>query len=187
VEEGKRSRKIKYIVEMTVRAGVQEHSWAYIDFIAAARPLVARARKILPYVVALLIIGAAILFAVSCNGSTVAFSNNSTVETLSIEVAKTPEERTRGLMERESLPEDGGMLFDFGGAVNSAFWMKDTSFPLSIAFVDSSGRITSIMDLEPFDETPVKPADEYRYAIEANRGWFSEHGIEEGFMVSIDL
>ena len=172
---------------MTVRAGVQEHSWAHVDYTDAVRSISSRARKILPYIVAVLLISSALLFAISCKGSTVAFSSNSTVQTLNIKVAKTPEERTAGLMGRESLPEDSGMLFDFGGEVKAAFWMKDTSIPLSIAFVDSSGKITSIKDLEPFDETPVGPEGKYRYAIEANRGWFSEHGIKPGFMVSINL
>ena len=172
---------------MTVKASVQEYSWIHVDYVTSVRSLAARGRRILPYVVAALLTLAAVLFAVSCNGSTVAFSNDSTVWTLKIEVVKTPEERAQGLMGRESLSADSGMLFDFEGDVNSAFWMKDTSIPLSIAFVDSDGKIIAIEDLEPFDETPVKPQGEYRYAIETNRGWFSEHGITPGFRASIDL
>ena len=172
---------------MTVRAGVQEHSWIHVDYIATVRSLATRGRRILPYVVAILLVSATVLFAISCSGSTVAFSNDSTVQTLNIEVAATPEERAQGLMGYESLPANSGMLFDFQGDVSSEFWMKDTSIPLSIAFVDSSGKIISIQDLEPFDETPVKPQGEYRYAIETNRGWFSAHGITPGFRVSIDI
>ncbi len=134
-----------------------------------------------------MLVSATVLFAISCSGSTVAFSNDSTVQTLNIEVAATPEERAQGLMGYESLPANSGMLFDFQGDVSSEFWMKDTSIPLSIAFVDSSGKIISIQDLEPFDETPVKPQGEYRYAIETNRGWFSARGITPGFRVSIDI
>ncbi|MBU4194605.1 MAG: hypothetical protein KKF66_06375, partial [Actinobacteria bacterium] len=64
---------------MTVKASVQEYSWIHVDYVASVRSLAARGRRILPYVVAALLTLAAVLFAVSCNGSTVAFSNDSTV------------------------------------------------------------------------------------------------------------
>jgi uncharacterized protein len=177
----------KYIVEMTVRAGVHQQRLAGVDYATAVGPLIAKARRMMPYFVAFLLVAGAIIFAVSCKGSTVAFSNNSTVETLQVEVADTPGARDRGLSNRDSLPGDEGMLFDFGGETSAVFWMKDTSIPLSIAFIDSEEKVIEIRQLEPFDLTPVKPEGSYRYAIEANRGWFEEHGIRQGFRVSIDI
>src|SRR5689334_21066344 len=56
--------------------------------------------------------------------------------TLNLEVADTPERQMRGLMQRESMPEDNGMLFVFPETVLIGFWMKDTLIPLSIAFID---------------------------------------------------
>lgn len=173
---------------MTVRAGVQENVWtrtARGTFVGAAD--LSRFRRTVPYCVAALLIAATVLFAISCKGSTVAFSGDSSVYTLDVEVADTPQERREGLSGRTELAEDSGMLFDFGKEVDTGFWMKDTSIPLSIAFVDSDGKIVSIQDMEPYDTTSVRSPVEYRYAIETNRGWFESHGIRPGFGVSINL
>src|SRR3990172_7906130 len=68
---------------------------------------------------------------------------------LTIEVADTPEQRSRGLMGRESLPEDAGMLFVWPRDTSASFWMKGTPVPLSIAFIDAAGIIVDIQDMEP--------------------------------------
>jgi uncharacterized membrane protein (UPF0127 family) len=111
-----------------------------------------------------------------------ALFTNSDGETiaLSIEVADTPEERSVGLMNRESLPENAGMLFDFGGETNSGFWMRNTLLPLSIAFVAADGTILHIEDMQPQTEDLHFSPTQYRYAIEVNQGWFSENGISVG-------
>ena len=96
---------------------------------------------------------------------------------LTIEIADTPEKRSQGLMGRESLPDLAGMLFVWPEDTASGFWMKDTLIPLSIAFIDSSGAIVDIQDLEPLDETLHRSPKPYRWAVEANQGWFEEHGI----------
>lgn len=99
---------------------------------------------------------------------------------LYVEIADTPEERARGLMGRESLPEDAGMLFVWPQDTESGFWMKDTPTPLTIAFVDAAGAIVDIEDMAPLDETLHYSAAPYRYAIEAAQGWFADKGIEVG-------
>lgn len=99
---------------------------------------------------------------------------------LLVETADTPEERQRGLMFRESLPEDSGMLFDFGQETRSAFWMKDTTLPLSIAFVSMGGAVVDIQDMAPFSEELHRSPQPYRYAVEANQGWFEAHGVVAG-------
>jgi len=99
---------------------------------------------------------------------------------LSIEVADTPDERSVGLMNRESLPDDAGMLFDFGADVQAGFWMRNTLIPLSIAFIDKDGMIVHIEDMEPqTDDLHYSPTI-YRYAIEVNQGWYEDNGIMAG-------
>ncbi len=100
--------------------------------------------------------------------------------TLTVEIADTPDERARGLMGREALSADSGMLFVWPEDTGSGFWMKDTLIPLSIAFIDSGGAIVDIQDMEPLDETLHRSPKPYRWAVEANQGWFEEHGIGVG-------
>lgn len=99
---------------------------------------------------------------------------------LIVEVAATPAQRGRGLMFREKLPDDRGMLFLFPDDRVLEFWMRNTRIPLSIAFADASGQIVRIADLEPFSEQPVSSVALARYALEVNRGWFEQRGIESG-------
>jgi uncharacterized membrane protein (UPF0127 family) len=105
---------------------------------------------------------------------------------LSIEIADTPEERGVGLMNRESLPEDAGMLFDFGADTNSGFWMRNTLIPLSIAFISSDGEIIHIEDMEPLTEDLHFAPDLYRYAIEVNQGWYGDNEIGVGDTVVLN-
>jgi len=102
---------------------------------------------------------------------------------LKVEIASTPEAWQRGLMFRESLPEDQGMLFLFPQATGSPFWMKNTRIPLSIAFADQNGKILRMLDMEPCKADPCPsyyPGVAYRQALEVNRGWFQRHGVKEG-------
>jgi len=172
---------------MTVRAGVHENTFGHIDYASAVRPLAIFLRKMTPYILAVVLVASTIFFAISCKGSTVAFSNDGQVAALNVELASTPAARAQGLMDRRTISSDSGMLFDFGQNVNTPFWMKNTSIPLSIAFIDSSGKVLAVKDMKPFDLTPVAPAGAYRYAIEVNRGWFKDHGIKPGFRATIDI
>lgn len=172
---------------MTVRAGVHENTWGHIDINVSVAPLVAQARNILPFLLIFLLIGGTVFFAASCKGSTVAFSNDSHVATLSVEVSDSPSETSKGLMNRDSLGENSGMLFDFQTDTDMAFYMKDTEIPLSIAFINAGGEVLAIEDMEPFDLTPVVPPGPYRYAIEVNQGWFERNGIKPGYRATIDI
>lgn len=100
--------------------------------------------------------------------------------TLWVELARTPQERARGLMFRESLAPDSGMLFIFETEGRHPFWMKNTPLPLSIAFLSRDMRVVDLLELQPYDETPRAPKSPALYAVEANRGWFREHGIGLG-------
>jgi uncharacterized membrane protein (UPF0127 family) len=106
-----------------------------------------------------------------------------------VEVADGPEERQVGLMNRESLPEDAGMIFLFDEATTSGFWMKDTLIPLSIAFADADGMIVRILDMEPCEADPCEvydPGVPYWSALEVNQGSFSRWGVEEGDSLTLE-
>ena len=76
--------------------------------------------------------------------------------TLNTEVADEPGERAQGLMNRQSLPDDAGMLFVWPADTQSGFWMRDTVIPLSIAFVTAGGVVSDIQDMEPLSEVRVR-------------------------------
>ncbi len=104
---------------------------------------------------------------------------------LRVELARTAGERSRGLMFREELAEDGGMLFVYEEDTGAGFWMKDTLIPLSIAFIAADGAILDIQDMEPLSEDTHRPPEAYRYALEVNQGWFRQNGFDVGDRVEI--
>jgi uncharacterized membrane protein (UPF0127 family) len=99
---------------------------------------------------------------------------------LVLEVPQNDGEFKLGLMFRESLEQDRGMLFIFESDDYWTFHMKNTFIPLDIAFIKEDGTIDSIKELDPMSPVPVYPDSEIRYAVEVNRGWFAENGVEVG-------
>jgi uncharacterized membrane protein (UPF0127 family) len=99
-----------------------------------------------------------------------------------VEIADTEAEREKGLMYRTALGEDRGMLFVFDKEQELTFWMKNTLIPLSVAFMDSEGRIVDIQDMKPLDDDPPHyvSAEPSQYALEVNQGFFEEHGVKVG-------
>lgn len=96
------------------------------------------------------------------------------------EVASTYKDRQQGLMHRDSMPENSGMLFVYKDEQIRRFWMKDTRIPLSIAFANRRGEILRIQDMTPFDTTSISSLVPATYALEMNQGWFKAHGVEPG-------
>jgi uncharacterized membrane protein (UPF0127 family) len=94
-----------------------------------------------------------------------------------VELAVTPQQRQRGLMGRTHLSADSGMLFVFEQSDRHCFWMRDTPLPLSIAFIDSTGRIASLADMQPRTDTLHCPTTDVRYALEVRQGEFQRRGI----------
>ncbi len=99
---------------------------------------------------------------------------------IAVEIADDGEERAMGLMYREKLPEDQGMLFVYDRAEPRSFWMKNTRIPLSIAFIDSNGVIISISDMKPMDTHGTASSGPAQYALEVNQGWYTRNGVKVG-------
>ena len=107
---------------------------------------------------------------------------------LTVELATTPTSRGCGLSHRHELPQNRGMLFIFADLRPRNFWMKDTFIPLSIAYLDKSGRIFSIQDMLPLQTDKQYPSVQpAACALEVSQGWFSRHGVEVGDIVEMKL
>jgi len=96
------------------------------------------------------------------------------------EVAADSATRTRGLMMRERLGTNEGMLFVFPDRQVYCFWMRNTLIPLSIAFIDDDGTIAGLADMQPHSEDSHCPPRPVRYALEMEQGWFAKRGIAPG-------
>ena len=102
---------------------------------------------------------------------------------LTAEVVRTDATRTEGLMHRRILPETRGMLFVFRDTALHSMWMMNTHIPLSVAFLDPSGTIINIEDMEPHPRDAHPAAKPAKFALEVNRGWFKKRGIKAGARV----
>ena len=102
---------------------------------------------------------------------------------LRAEIANTEESRRRGLMYRDRLAQNSGMIFVYPRPEAAAMWMKNTGVALSVAFIGANGRILNIADMAPHSEQAHASAGEAAYALEMNRGWFSKRKIMRGDLV----
>ena len=110
---------------------------------------------------------------------------------VNVEVADTPQKQSQGLMFRENMKWDHGMLFIFDNETILSFWMKDTLIPLDMIFVDKTFRIINIIDntlpcnIEPCpDYSSEKPV---KYVLEVNAGFVETNDIEAGDFISMNL
>lgn len=116
------------------------------------------------------------------------FINASGSEPVTLEIAETQEQRSKGLMGRTGLDENAGMLFVFqeDRAPENGFWMYKTLIPLDIAYVSDAGRIENIRNMVPCasadtSKCPTYPAGvTFRYAVEMAAGYFQQHRIGVG-------
>lgn len=90
-------------------------------------------------------------------------------------------------MFRDTLGWNEGMLFIFEDDEYLSFWMKDTGLLLSIAFLDKSGKVTDIFDMEPYSLTPVRSSVPCRYALEVKRNYFNECNLSVGDRVDLGM
>ena len=112
------------------------------------------------------------------------YKADSTTINVKAELAITPDERSHGFMERKNIPDGTGMIFIFEKDQILSFWMKNTPHPLSIAYIDSRGKIRNIYDMTPFSLTPIKSTSSVRYALEVPQGWYKENNINVGDIVT---
>ena len=106
--------------------------------------------------------------------------------TVSAEIAEKAEDRNHGFMERKNIPDGTGMLFVFERDQILSFWMKNTPHPLSIAYIDSKGKIRNIFDMTPYSLSSIVSTVSVRYALEVPQGWYKKNGITGGDAVIIN-
>ncbi|MDC0064956.1 DUF192 domain-containing protein [Verrucomicrobia bacterium] len=106
---------------------------------------------------------------------------------LTAEIADENHERMAGMMHRTTMPENEGMLFVFPYPHQTGFWMKNTTVPLSIAYIDRASRVIEIYDLHPLNTKPAESRSaRVQYALEVNQGWFAKNGIKPGTVLATD-
>jgi uncharacterized membrane protein (UPF0127 family) len=109
---------------------------------------------------------------------------NAGIHNITAEVARTPDERSTGLMFRPALGANEGMLFVFEEVAEQCFWMKNTLVPLSVAFVADDGSIVNIEQMKPQTLDSHCSRRPVRYVLEMNEGWFAKRGIRPGAKLS---
>jgi len=122
----------------------------------------------------------ALAFALEARGELPLVELTAGMHLIKAEFANTFQARAQGLMHREKLAQNTGMLFRFDEAATQCMWMKNTLIPLSVAFLDEAGTIVTILEMQPHDETSRCSSGPARYALEMNRAWFAERGIKPG-------
>lgn len=99
---------------------------------------------------------------------------------ITAELATTPTARTVGMMFREKVAPNHGMLFVFQSKAQQCFWMRNTPLPLSIAFIDDDGTILQIDDMAPKTDALHCSQRPVRFALEMEQGWFARKGAQVG-------
>jgi uncharacterized membrane protein (UPF0127 family) len=105
--------------------------------------------------------------------------------TFDLEVARTSEQQATGLMKRDSMPENHGMIFVFEDEHMLEFWMKDTRIPLDIIYLDGQAKVVWVQTMQPYDQSTVSSQVPAQYAIELNAGLVKKLGIKTGDVLDI--
>jgi uncharacterized protein len=114
--------------------------------------------------------------------------SGATTHIFQTEVMKTPEQRSKGLMFRQFMPDDRGMLFDFDREEPVAMWMRNTYIPLDMLFIRANGVIHRIHErAQPLDETTIPAGAPVRYVLEINGGIAAKLGLKAGDRVKHPL
>ncbi len=102
-----------------------------------------------------------------------------------LEVADRTDSRTFGLMRRDSMPADHGMIFVFDREEPRGFWMKNCRIPLDIIFMDSAGKVVSVKQMKPYDLSSTSSDGPAQYAIELNQGVSESSGVKAGITLKL--
>ncbi len=100
------------------------------------------------------------------------------------QVAATEEQRATGLMFRQDMPANEGMLFIFEQPSIQCFWMRNTLLPLTAAFVADDGSIVNLADMQPQTLQSHCSTKPVRYVLEMHQGWFAKRNIKAGSQLS---
>jgi uncharacterized membrane protein (UPF0127 family) len=106
------------------------------------------------------------------------------IHQIDTQLALTPEQHTIGLMYRKEMPQSEGMLFVFQSPSRQCFWMKNTSIPLTAAFVADDGTIVNLEDMKAQTTESHCSLKPVRYVLEMNQGWFIRKGLKAGTKLS---
>lgn len=106
--------------------------------------------------------------------------------TVQMQVAALPAELQKGLMFRQTMGEDEGMLFVFTTPSPQGFWMRNTTLPLDIGYIEPTGELKEIYPMYPLDERSVNSRSRHiQFCLEMNQGWFARHGVTPGAMLDL--
>jgi hypothetical protein len=120
--------------------------------------------------------------------STLEIVTKNGVHVFTVEIAKTDEERQKGLMFRKELPEGRGMLFDFKPDQHVSMWMRNTYIPLDMLFINGDGTIRRIAEnTEPLSEKTIPSGGPVRGVLEVIGGTAKKLGIKAGDKVAHPL
>jgi len=108
---------------------------------------------------------------------------NAGIHLIHAEVAVTEAQHQQGLMFREKLGANDGMVFVFDAPAQTCMWMKNTLIPLSVAFIDGDGKIVNIEEMQAQTLDAHCAAKPIRYALEMNSGWFRQRNIKAGTLI----
>lgn len=134
----------------------------------------------LPILVAAIAMPMAV-YAQTLETSSLSIETDEGAHAFTVEIADEPEEITRGLMDRETMDPDAGMLFDFGNPREPAMWMKNTLIPLDMVFIASDGTIQMIArNTVPGSLRTISPGMPVKGVLELNGGRAAELDIEPG-------
>lgn len=106
---------------------------------------------------------------------------------LKLELVTEPATRERGLMERQTLAPNDGMLFIFPETIRRSFWMKNTPLPLDLLFLDAEGKVVHIGRGTPYSLDMIDSRYPARAVIEVEAGQAAQRGITPGDRVSYQL
>ena len=136
-----------------------------------------------------------LIFLISCvknfdkNYNEIYIDNGKSLIKINVEIADDNEERAKGLMFRERLNENKGMLFVFENDAEQTFWMKNTLIPLDMIFIDENLKIVDIKNAQPCQEEPCalyKSSKPAKYVLEVNGDFTSKNIIKIGDKIIIN-
>ena len=114
------------------------------------------------------------------------FSIKIGARTVQMQIAALPAEQQQGLMFRKTMGSDEGMIFIFTSPQQMGFWMRNTTLPLDIGYIDPTGELKEIYPMYPLDEKTVPSRSRsIQFCLEMNQGWFKQNGVKAGALLDL--